>query len=980
MNNQDNAGYRRPSPDDDFIDYDTFLMMYRSALASGDIELSTTNITAADQPIQKFAIIEALTEQSGEAGTIPGDTSVVMYQAVEAKWDSSQNAYVAATGGMKFDGIDQNFLRLVGQPGFSDTPYNYNPLSIGALVPIYRVPENAVYSSPGDIAANIKLFGWSWQIVYLGEDPVVHPFKASLGSNKKTIVVGYMRDFVVNAGDGSDVAASSHTGADIITIMDGASPIIIELATEDTLEIEGVQGTDSIIYYIIDMNSSAPTATLMESEDKEWPPSEPSDMSKQILIPVCYVRIIGPELPAPADPAIGSIGQLLFSHVTFVQGTDSTSSTQVTRSITKDSKLPEEGDQFKIQLVNDFDLGDLGALHGDVSMLYGGIETLPFDTTDVFQRSYFPNWDENQPTNSYLNPMSGGGTAREDLNEREIRIKSLGMETEIRHAVLPDDKLDAETYKTFWAYDNDPTIAGVIEHIITKTRHVHPKGDSGYPDDPYESEKVLGVNMGSPPTVPEDGSLFDAEMAVTSTVTDQFGAPTSDFDGPANLEYTGVVAGVRNLELSDLFNQPWGQVEFVEISELGGGPSHGNIQTFRYNLSRELDGSNLKIKAAVILEPFPSDFANITMHSVEITHELLTSPLPQSTNFILRVALVDALAARFDQFDGLGEYDLITTCTYQSDGAEAAPQQSIVVNDINANTESGADFIYNITPDAAHDTSIERVCFTTELHFVANIDALAGQFGICQVTNLGNDIETCEAWDSPTNALSQVPEWGNPEIGNPNQIDLGDDETVLLGGINYAKFAQSLFFQIRYLNGGADTAIFSTGMSKGSIRMERQSSGGFSGIRFGQSAAVGPIAQQGFELSYDIDAAAGGFTTDHLTSADLGFDLIEESEFVDGSTYRFVLNAPGCAEVFLPFILTSNPALSQEYTECGTSVTIYIDPTLSLSAATIEVEGVCYELTEESSQTAIDVFAIGISYSDCPSCEAAQGSEKWVSC
>ncbi|MHC4946445.1 MAG: hypothetical protein ACYTG7_25830, partial [Planctomycetota bacterium] len=698
--------------------------------------------------------------------------------------------------------------------------------------------------------------------------------------------------------DNSDAATKSYTGKDYITILNGATPLVIEFDTAEELELQGASGTDSIIYYIIDLTSNSPTASLMESEDATWPPDSPSDLTGQLIIPICYCRIV----TVNAAKIIGTIGQLLFSNLTFTQGTNTTGGLQVTRSVTANSGVDGDPNRFKVQLVNDFDAGDLGALHGDVSMLYGGIETIP--NADVLQRSYFPNWDEDEPTVSYLNPMSGGGTAREDLNKREIRIKSLGMETEIRHAVLPADKLAAETYATFWAYENDPSIVGVVEHIITKQRHVHPADDSGYNDDPNESDKVLGVGIQSPqPTVPLVGSLFTANMLVTTHVFDQLGVPTAEFDGVGNLEYTGVFAGVRALELSDIVNQPIGQVEFADIAILGGGPDHGNSQTWRYNLSRELDGSNLKVKAAVVLDPFPTDFMNITMHSVNITHELLTTPLPKSTNFTLRIALEDALAARFSQFDALGEYELITTCTYQSDGTQAAPPNSTFVNAINGNTQSGADVVYNITPDAAHDTAVEKLCFKTELHFTTHPNALAGQKGICQVVNIGNNETTCEAWDSPTNSFVQVASWVSSEIGNPNQIDpgpIGNDKQI--GGTDYFIFdiGYHMFFDIRYyLAPLTNTALLSGAGSKGTIQLEKM---GHGLIKFGQTTdTLAPVEQAGESLSFDIEAATGGFMTDHISTALLTFDLMEEQYFVLGDQYRWVLTAPGCPTIYLPF-------------------------------------------------------------------------------
>jgi hypothetical protein len=133
-------------------------------------------------------------------------------------------------------------------------------------------------------------------------------------------------------------------------------------------------------------------------------------------------------------------------------------------------------------------------------------------------------------------------------------------------------------------------------------------------------------------------------------------------------------------------------------------------------------------------------------------------------------------------------------------------------------------------------------------------------------------------------------------------------------------------------------------------------------------------------LEFDIQAATGGFTTDHVDQLNCAFDYIESLQLIDGQSYFFRLSAPGCADLKLHFTLCSVAPVSQEYTECGGAAVIYVDPAVSLSADVVAVSGVCYELTEESSQTAIDTMSIDDSYSDCASCQSDQGAEIWLPC
>jgi hypothetical protein len=975
------AGHRKPNPEDLRLDYNTFLYMYNQALANGDIDEGGNLDDGIEDRRTMMVRVDALEEVSGDsASTVPDDTPVYMVTGEEVHWDSSQNKYVPLAGGngCKFDGVDQNQIRLVGLPGQAENPYSYKHLPVGAVIPVTRVEEEYVLQSTSEEATDIKVISQSYQSFYQGGDPVVHPFKATVGSTKRTIKIGNMRDHIGNAGDNSDAATKSHTGKDFITILNGSNPIIIEFDTADELELAGLQGTDSIIYYAIDLSSYSPTPTLLESENAEWPPSGIADPANVLLIPVCYCRIV----LVGADVIIGTIGQLLFNNPVFTQG-GINRNTLVARSVTSDSGV--EGDPLKdrIQLVNDFDV--LGPESGDVSELYGGIESTA-DIGPVVQRSYFPNWDEANPEVSYLNPMSKGGSETGvGLNEREIRIGAVGQghTTEIRHGVLKGSDLNAEIYDSFWAYENDPSISGVVEYVITKTRHVHPKTDDGssYPDDPYKGIRTQGVGIQSPlPTVPAAGSLYSAEMSITTYVTDADGNPTAEFDGPGNLEYTGTVNG-ENLELSTIINPPIAQAINVDVAELGGGPNHGNSQTLRFNLARHLNGADLNFKAKVLEAPFAIDVVQIQMRSVEIKHELVgISVIPKGVAFTLRVSLVDQNGARFSQFDGLGEYQLITKCFYKSDNGEASPDQSPFVVAINANTESGADITYTLNPPPERDNAAEQVCFETELHFTTKPGALPGQFGRAYVLNANNKITTCEFWDSPTYSIVAISLGFTPPSVCKDPATVA--ENIVIDNLQpMSQLAEALLFEVEYKNAGADTNVLSTAGVKALIGLKYKNAF----IAFGTNGPpVGTVQKvnsgESAFIEYDVQAAAGFFTTDHLSTNEAAFDLLQSTKLVDGGQYVFVVKTEGCADLEIPFQFCSVPPVSQEYTECGGVATIYVDPDVSLSADVVSVSGTCYELTESSSQTAVDTLAIDNSYSDCPTCEADQGSEKWEPC
>lgn len=316
--NRDFSGFREPQADDKRLDFLTYHAFYEYLIEAGVIG-----------PVEDQLAIDAFTNQvvvrvisrvriAGDSGTtLPNDTDVFMYEAEQVRWDSEENSYVVLDEGLKFDGEDQTYLRLMSQPGFGDKPYNYGPALNGVIAVAIPIPENASYDNfATQEVPLIQVTTNSWQLLYLGEDPVVHPFKATIDADDPlTIIVGYMRDFIGNTGDGLDVSTASHTGADLITFMQGAdAPSVLELTEADSLLLTFSAGTDVTVYYEIDTSSATPTATLKETD--VWPPIDPTEWDDLTIIPVCLCRL------ATVDTVdiIDTVGQLLFDQITVASG------------------------------------------------------------------------------------------------------------------------------------------------------------------------------------------------------------------------------------------------------------------------------------------------------------------------------------------------------------------------------------------------------------------------------------------------------------------------------------------------------------------------------------------------------------------------------------------------------------------------------------------------------------------------------------
>lgn len=316
MNNEEDMhlDIMTPRTSDKKLDYKTYLAVVNALkVAGGDGLLHGLQLPqyAADMfpgSQIRMARIILRVRGAGTAGRIPDDTDVYVYTAIEVRWDSSTLSFVDSEGGIEWNGVDENFIRLVGQPGFGEKIYESGPLLNGAIVPVYEVSENAAYPSSGNDVAGYQLFERAYYIIYAGDDPVVHPFKCRVNADDPMMVdVGYMRDFNTNADDGTDVAAISHTGFDYVNIMnDAADADIIELDAVDTVTVTD----DGWVYYEVD-KSGTPSATAKFST--VWPPSPDPQLP---MFQVCYVKV------ATIDSVeqIFTLGQLQFSQVVLDSG------------------------------------------------------------------------------------------------------------------------------------------------------------------------------------------------------------------------------------------------------------------------------------------------------------------------------------------------------------------------------------------------------------------------------------------------------------------------------------------------------------------------------------------------------------------------------------------------------------------------------------------------------------------------------------
>lgn len=714
-----NAGFRRPSPDDKFIDYNTFLMMFNHAISSGDMNLVTTDITAADQPLMAIAIVEKRTQQAGESGTIPPDTEVVMYKATEAKWDSKENEYVAVTEGMEFDGIDQNFLRLMGQPGFSNTPYNYDPLLSGAIVPIYRVPENAQYDSPGDVAANIKVFDWSWQIIYLGEDSIVHPFKASkefdMAGDGMTIIVGAMRAFDSNAGDGTDTAATSHTGADLITIHQGDSaPKILVLDTPDSLVLENQAGDNVIIYYEIDLSSIEPTAELKDTLSNEWPPTDITEWENKLIVPVCYARIVETEV---GEPFIETIGQTLLDHITF-DGAGGGGGVAVRRSVQLIGAI--------IQFLNDIKIGNLGSAKA-LGYLYGGQDVL-----QDLARQYFPMWDEGSPQQSYLNPSSipSTGGAGEELNKGEIRMNDLfNHTTEVYHGHFEDDsRINTETIQEVFLETVDPG-GSTIKCRITKNMHIYPPG--AHPGDPYKNKRLVNLVAENLDDIGSSGSLFDENLGQEVRTVDDLGANIDTQNTPINtFQYVATNGAGLGIQISaaGVGDHSIKPAVDLDISTYAA-PKSGNDQNILLNLARFGFNTIISVTTTYVKTPF-TQVTQTTDGENDMTSTLVFDAEPtDAIEFFITLAFLKN-AGVYTRFDLLGEYKVEFKFTYQSDGTDVdidgAGNSIITVNDSQFVLGTA---IATTTPSIPGIRSDDNIVCEPTLIWFNNVNAQPAMFG-----------------------------------------------------------------------------------------------------------------------------------------------------------------------------------------------------------------------------------------------------------
>lgn len=349
-NGQQFQDLRAVSPSDHIIDWDTWHRVVEWFRARGftDLEnLAIGNDVGESEGVPfTFARLGLRRRVANAAGKIPDDTDVYMWEAVEVGFDSSTNQHVDKPGGMTWNGggagteFDQNLLRLVGQPGFGDESYNYGPLLSGAIVPVFKIYENAGYSAASERGTEITLVTYSWGFTFMGEDPVVHPFKCRVSdTDPMDIVVGYMRDFDTNAGTGADVANISHTGADYITVLaSGADSTVIELDTADTISIPA-STTDGFVYYEVDTVS--PGATLKFSA--VWPPA--TDPQVPIFL-VCKIKVAA----IASVEQIFVIGQHQFSQVTLSSGG---ADTFLALTDTEDDYTDNGGDLVRVNQAED---------------------------------------------------------------------------------------------------------------------------------------------------------------------------------------------------------------------------------------------------------------------------------------------------------------------------------------------------------------------------------------------------------------------------------------------------------------------------------------------------------------------------------------------------------------------------------------------------------------------------------------------------
>jgi len=744
--NQDQPQFndlRGVSASDHFIDWHTWkrIVDYFKSRGFG-AEASIPDIFASLDTImdQTFARLGLRVRTENAAGDIPDDTSVYMYNGVEVLWDSSTNTWIDVDGGLVWNGgaagseFDQNLLRLIGQPGFGNGVTEYGPLLLGAIVPIFRVNEDAFYAAASENGTEITLDDFIWCFSYMGEDPVVHPFKCRLNADDPmTIDVGYMRDFDTNAGDGDDVADISHTGADFISIMQsGGDAQVIELNAVDEVDVDG-GATEGFIYYEVDTDAADAEAKFSDV----WPPDP--DPQKHIFL-VCKVKVA----TIDAVEQVFTIGQHQFSQVTI------------------DSEGPEFKVRRSLQIVNgfaqfllDLKVGQLGQVFNSVAAFAG------FDVGGI-GRTWRAFYNPANLNFSILNPQDDGDEAKTGTNERHIGMTNINLTqgVNIRHRNIAESDLDdhiidtiygvtAATFAALAAPGTVITKADLTEYVIDDNHHLFREGES-YDEDPYDpfvdNGGLAAISFAGRAV---SGTLFNDQMDQEVQTVEADGVTnTTIYDSPINFFlYTAFNTAGDPIEMNTAgLNATKETAIQTDIDEYDAAPKNGNDDVLSMNLARFGFNTQITLQTAFEETPFSVVFQDVDGENDMTSDAAFSGDIDDGVEFTVVVTL-EKLAVAYTRIDGLGEYRGRFTYTYDNDdpinvGGIGVGNNVILVNSGDAGWPAGGIITATQTPviDPLQLNSEAHVLF--ELEWYANPNAVpANMFGITNYPTATDEVD-----------------------------------------------------------------------------------------------------------------------------------------------------------------------------------------------------------------------------------------------
>lgn len=486
-----------------------------------------------------------------------------------------------------------------------------------------------------------------------------------------------------------------------------------------------------------------------------------------------------------------------------------------------DITFERQGDASFIVNIND--LGDV--TNGCVA--YGGNEQAD-GSEEGFQRHYKFIFDVKSPQAGYLIPQTAAGIESDaetlnNLNDLWIGFKHRfgGQTMEIFHNVLTSALRSDTDYKfpstpaggTLGRFFVSATSGGMVNVPVDVDRTGHiltiDGNDSTIITPPEETN--ISQSAGGAPT---SGTLYNVPIPQVTNLTTLAGVDTNTLNGANALIYEADTPAGAAIDIG--FTSSIHVSFFADATEYNGAGTGGNDTDIRFHLAKTLDGKDISLRG-FLDENKLNDTDTVTdIDSVELKCEIQTVPVPDNTSFDVRVTLVAGPNGvgnpgdRFIRFDNDGEYDVTVFLIYEADKVDFDANDALTfvatntetVASFEANTLSGADVSFTFDfPDNKSGSNLIARAFLEFQRTAANPQPLAGQKGVCTISNNGNLCDDVEAIAG--NAAT-----GTMDVANNTYSPDGTPGTTI-NGVDFTQLDNPIVCTFTILKGGNPTTEFS---------------------------------------------------------------------------------------------------------------------------------------------------------------------------